>query len=229
MTNRLGEILRQITTRGLEYFGIYYSRYKGVVTDNKDPMHLNRVKLQIPQVTGDFTMNYWAFPTDLPSGVNTGMQYVPDVGDLVWVEFEFGNPRRPIWSHGYRGTSDYILEDLKNYKKKWLRTPSGVLLLIDDNTGTVSIQSGQGEVLEISEIYKMGEGNFSASKAETLVNRLESMIDNIDSAAEILLSATFATSPIDPASATRIGLLRTDLATLKNTLNDIKSNKVKIE
>lgn len=64
--------------------------YRGVVVANADPKHLNRVQLQVPQVLGRAVTD-WAEPLTF---------YVrpPAVGETVWVQFEAGDIRLPIWS-----------------------------------------------------------------------------------------------------------------------------------
>ena len=39
------------------------------------------------------------------AGINTGVFTVPQIGSGVWVEFEQGDPDRPIWVGGYWGTA----------------------------------------------------------------------------------------------------------------------------
>jgi len=66
----------------------YYGIYRGVVTNTADPYHLNRIKLQVPQILG-VAETGWAYSVNntSPNVVGTG----------VWVMFEGGDPNFPLW------------------------------------------------------------------------------------------------------------------------------------
>jgi hypothetical protein len=64
--------------------------YRAMVVDNVDPLSLMRVRVQVPDVLGD--QETWALPS-VPVGETT----VPQVGKIVWVAFEGGDPSRPVW------------------------------------------------------------------------------------------------------------------------------------
>jgi len=70
----------------------YYGVYRGVVKDNKDPQKQRRIKIVIPQTTGEETTD-WAWPVE-PSSIHTD---VPTIGQGVWVTFIGGDPDYPIW------------------------------------------------------------------------------------------------------------------------------------
>jgi len=99
----------------------YYGIYRALVVDNDDPRKLGRLVLQIPEVFGTDLVSDWAFPKngwlgainkrkDVPErpedqpvlnperNGDKGDFLVPDIGDGVWVEFEAGDPCRPVWS-----------------------------------------------------------------------------------------------------------------------------------
>lgn len=86
---------------GLEAFFRYYAVYKGVVVDNKDPDFTGRLKLKVTQVWGNDVHDYWAPSRGMPSGgKGLGMFLIPNVGDIVWVSFQNGDMRFPIWEYG---------------------------------------------------------------------------------------------------------------------------------
>lgn len=97
MNKELQEALRNF---GLEYFGLYYGCYKGTVVKNDDPDSNGRLQLKVPQIYGEEVMEYWAPSKGMPSGKNMGVFMLPSVGDMVWVSFENGDPRYPIWEYG---------------------------------------------------------------------------------------------------------------------------------
>lgn len=101
-THELMDLVRKF---GFEYFGVFYGNYRGVVVDNRDPQKLGRVKLKVPQIASDNKVEYWAWPKGQPAGADFGDFVIPPKGSPVWVEFENGDPRRPIYSGGHWGKS----------------------------------------------------------------------------------------------------------------------------
>jgi hypothetical protein len=69
-----------------KYFGLYRAR----VMNNEDPMGRQRLTVMIPSVLENSTT--WA-----ESCVAWPGQVVPAIGSLVWVQFEEGDPVRPVW------------------------------------------------------------------------------------------------------------------------------------
>jgi hypothetical protein len=75
----------------------FYGKYRGTVSNNVDPEGTARVQVTCPAVFGDGRLN-WALPASPFAGSGVGLVLVPPVGANVWVEFEGGDTRRPIWS-----------------------------------------------------------------------------------------------------------------------------------
>ena len=86
MNDLLSELARQVR-------GKYYGKYRGFVADNKDPDKKGRLRIRIPSVLGD-QVSGWA----LPCAPFTGWFMIPEPDKPVWVEFEEGDLRRPIWT-----------------------------------------------------------------------------------------------------------------------------------
>ncbi|HEV3407324.1 MAG TPA: phage baseplate assembly protein V [Gaiellaceae bacterium] len=82
----------------------YYGKYRGTVVNNVDPLQIGRIQAIVPDVSG-VSPTSWAMPCVPVAGINTGVFTVPQVGSGVWVEFEHGDPDRPIWVGGYWGTA----------------------------------------------------------------------------------------------------------------------------
>ena len=72
--------------RGERLWGIY----RAVVVNDLDPLLRKRLQVQIPLVSG--TTPIWA-EASLPGPDIEG----PKIADQVWVEFEAGDPDRPVW------------------------------------------------------------------------------------------------------------------------------------
>lgn len=76
--------------------GRLFGKYRGLVTDNKDPEKLGRLKVSVPAVPG--MAENWALPCAPYAGEQVGFYTMPPIGAKVWVEFEGGDPSHPIWS-----------------------------------------------------------------------------------------------------------------------------------
>lgn len=83
----------------------YYGKYRGKVEQNQDPLQQGRVMVSVPAVTGSGRMN-WAMPCAPFAGAQVGFFAIPPVGANVWVEYEAGNPDRPIWSGAFWGVGE---------------------------------------------------------------------------------------------------------------------------
>ncbi|HKA20514.1 MAG TPA: phage baseplate assembly protein V [Blastocatellia bacterium] len=78
----------------------FYGKYKGTVTINTDPELRGRIICLVPAVLGP-TPSGWCEPCAPlagPTGPPMGVYMVPPPGAGVWVEFEGGDPEKPIWS-----------------------------------------------------------------------------------------------------------------------------------
>ena len=88
----------------------WFGKYRATVTDNADTDNLGRVKTRVPAL-GDVELG-WALPCVPYAGDQVGFYMIPAAGAHVWVEFEGGDPSRPIWVGGY-WTSDQKIADAK--------------------------------------------------------------------------------------------------------------------
>ena len=66
----------------------------GVVTNNKDPDKLGRVKVRFPWLS-DTDESWWARVASPMAGKDRGVFFLPEVDDEVLVAFEHGDPRFP--------------------------------------------------------------------------------------------------------------------------------------
>src|SRR5438270_13414067 len=72
-----------------------YEPMIGIVTDNKDPSKLGRVKLKFPVLSMDDTTDW--VPVVMPgAGKNRGWFFIPEKDDEVLVLFEHGDIDRPL-------------------------------------------------------------------------------------------------------------------------------------
>ena len=82
----------------------YYGKYRGVVLNNVDPMQQGRLQIQVPDVAGLAPVT-WAMPCVPVAGIQNGMFAPPLIGSGVWVEFEQGDPEKPIWVGCFWGSA----------------------------------------------------------------------------------------------------------------------------
>ena len=134
----LKEVFSNIMYYGLESIGKYYSSYRGYVVDIEDKDILGRVKVRIPSVTKNKIHPTWAYPKSQWGGKGYGMQVLPSKGEMVWVEFEHGDTRFPIWSFAHRSVGD-IPPEFASTKIYGFKTPKGNVILIDDRDGEEKI------------------------------------------------------------------------------------------
>jgi uncharacterized protein involved in type VI secretion and phage assembly len=82
----------------------YYGIYRGTVSINIDPMNLGRIIATVPDALGDIPSS-WATPAVPLAGKQMGTFMVPQIGAGVWIQFEAGDPDRPVWSGGWWGNA----------------------------------------------------------------------------------------------------------------------------
>jgi uncharacterized protein involved in type VI secretion and phage assembly len=80
--------------------GRYYGKYRGIVTDVADPDNNGRIMAMVPSVAGETAIG-WALPAFGFAGDGHGQVMLPEVGSMVWIEFEAGNLDYPIWTGGF--------------------------------------------------------------------------------------------------------------------------------
>jgi hypothetical protein len=82
----------------------YYGIYRGTVIDNVDPMFLGRIMATVPDA-GGIIPSTWATPCVPLAGKQMGTFMVPQIGAGVWIQFEAGDPDRPVWTGGWWGVA----------------------------------------------------------------------------------------------------------------------------
>lgn len=80
----------------------FYGKYRAVVVNNVDPLLIGRIQVIVPDV-GNLAPTTWAMPCVPCAGPNMGLFALPLMGSGVWVEFERGDPSKPIWVGSYWG------------------------------------------------------------------------------------------------------------------------------
>ena len=77
----------------------FWGKYRGVVVQNVDPELRGRIMCLVPAVLGP-TPSSWCEPCAPlagPTGAQMGAYFVPPIGAGVWIEFENGEPDKPLF------------------------------------------------------------------------------------------------------------------------------------
>lgn len=133
----------------------FYGKYRGVVTNNLDPLMIGRIQARVPDVFGERESG-WALPCAPFGGERTGFFAVPTVDAGVWIEFEQGNPDRPIWSGCWWGSlaemPPTLLAPPPPSKKLMLRTEAGHTILVDDTPGVggITLETASGAKIAVT-------------------------------------------------------------------------------
>jgi hypothetical protein len=69
---------------------MYSNLFRGIVVDTNDPLNQSRIRVRIPQITGD-EISGWVIPALVT--------VAPAVDEIVWVGFEGGDPSYPIYHY----------------------------------------------------------------------------------------------------------------------------------
>jgi len=133
----------------------FYGKYRGSVTDNKDPLMIGRVKARVPDVMGDQESG-WAMPCAPFGGSGVGFFAIPTVGAGVWIEFEHGDPEYPIWSGCWWGSAAEVPPLLlaPPYKKVMIKTEGGTTVILDDTPGIggITLETGAGQKIVMNSL-----------------------------------------------------------------------------
>jgi uncharacterized protein involved in type VI secretion and phage assembly len=121
--------------------GRIYGVVVGIVTDNRDPDAMGRVKVELPWLPGE-TVSDWARVAALMAGDDRGSFFLPEVGDEVLVAFEHGDTRRPyvigaLWN-GVDKPPETNADGQNN--KRVVKSRSGMTILLDDTAGNEHVE-----------------------------------------------------------------------------------------
>lgn len=199
------KILKDISLYGLEKLGIYVSQYRGFVADIDDPKKWGRIKVSVPEVYGDHVYEGWAWPRSHYSGKGYGLRLLPRVDDLIWVTFERGNPRKPLWSFGHIIKGD-VPEELDSFPI-WFRTPKGITIAIDEGNKLINIYHKDNK----TKLEPAALGTKTKDKISTLIDKLL--------AAKV--NTSLGPQPFMPDTIQALN-------ELKSTLNEIEATNIKI-
>jgi len=119
----------------------FYGVVVGIVTNNKDPDDLHRVKVRFPWLSNDVE-SHWARVAAPMAGKNRGAYFLPEVDDEVLVAFEHGQVDHPyvvgsLWN-GKDNAPESNADGENNHRT--LRSRSGHVLRFNDKSGNETIE-----------------------------------------------------------------------------------------
>lgn len=179
------EIIQQ---RGIEALGRFYSTYRGVVTSNQDPDHQDKLCIYLPNILQG--VEVWAYPKGQPGGPGSGMKWLtPKEGSLVYVEFENGDPRHPLWSHHGWAIGE-IPDELDDKDTVGIITPKGNKILLNESEsgvltisiiGDINIESLEGDVnIGSKNNIVLQGGEVGIPEATPLIERINTLEKSIN-------------------------------------------------
>lgn len=116
-----------------------------LVTDNRDPEKLGRVKVKYP-VFLKTDESWWAPIIMLGAGKNRGWFFIPEPEDEVLVLFEQGHMDRPLVVGALWNGKDKPHEDNKDGKNKRrvIKSRAGSRIIFDDDKKELIVEDGGG-------------------------------------------------------------------------------------
>ena len=130
----------------------FYGKYRGVVTNNKDPNGLGRIQVKVQDVLGDKESG-WAMPSVPYAGKGVGLYLIPPKDAFVWIEFEHGDPDYPIWCGCFWASGEVPVKSAKNEtmpEQKVLKTDVGTITLNDSSSeGAITIETNKSPKMKV--------------------------------------------------------------------------------
>jgi uncharacterized protein involved in type VI secretion and phage assembly len=114
----------------------------GIVTDNKDPSKLGRVKLKIP-ILSDQDSTFWCPIVMLGAGKNRGWFFIPEKDDEVLVMFEHGDLNRPLVIGAlWNGKDKPPDKNPGGNPRRMIKSRQGSKITFDDENEKLIIEDG---------------------------------------------------------------------------------------
>ena len=109
----------------------------GIVTNNKDPEGLSRIKVRFPTLS-DTDESWWARVAAIGAGATRGLSVLFEVNDEVLVAFEHGDVRRPIilgglWSKKNKPSEGSTETDAEGVASRVWRSRTGHAMSMHDS------------------------------------------------------------------------------------------------
>lgn len=203
----------------------YDSIYQGIVTDNKDPLGLGRVKAQFGVLGSDFDTE-WLMPSAAFAGGGHGAFWPPEEGDAIHAEFLEGDPEAGVFvggfwaspggasevptefqrtgaptNRGFKTKSGHLLEldDLEASKAIRITSSGGHKFYLDDANGKMIMETAGGQKFEIDDAGSVINLVSSGDMVETIGGN-----KTINAAGDVEIKATGA-AKFEGTASTDVG------------------------
>lgn len=121
----------------------------GKVENNIDYKGLGRVQLSFPHLS-DFNISNWARIATPMAGLNSGVYFLPDIGDEVLVTFEQGDVNKPVVLGGlWNGLNRPPATNLGPNQTKIIKLKKGMQIVLDEVNG-LRLDNGAGSSIEMN-------------------------------------------------------------------------------
>jgi hypothetical protein len=160
----------------------YYGKYRGVVTNNQDPNEQGRIQAKVPVVFGEAS-SPWALPCVPYYKSSVAVSDIPDIGMGIWIEFEGGDSRYPVW------TGCWSMQPVQ---------------------GRVTIRATNKIVIDAPSIELVAGAKDAAVLGEQLLVYLQTLVTRFNTHVH-LHSNVPGTPPLDPNPLPPEGMLSTSL------------------
>lgn len=149
----------RIPTLDKVQYGLHYA----IVSQNKDPENLDRIKVRFPWLEqGDKDESHWAQLLTPMEGKKFGWYVLPDVDDVVVVMFIAGDVSQPVIVGGVWSTPDFSPEPNEDGKNNFrgYRSRTGNRMIFDDSSKPkfVLVDKSCKNMLGIGNMPKDGAG-----------------------------------------------------------------------
>ena len=168
-----------LQSRGTEAIGRYYGTYRAIVLNNEDGINQGKVLVQIPFIQSGIQV--WAYPKSIGGGLGYGFKYLmPPKGEFVWVEFEYGDPARPVWSYHPWALGE-MPDELKSPNVIGLVTPKGHQIILDEENDIffLKLEGGASLKIEKDKITLVGQDGESQNKGLVNIEPLKGFIQAV--------------------------------------------------
>ena len=151
----------------------FYGKFRGVVTDNRDPLFLGRVRAKVQDVFGG-NESGWALPALPYGGKGVGLFLIPPTDASVWIEFEHGDPDYPIWTGCFWAQGEVPVSPAAA-EMKVLKTETATITLSDvPGAGGITIETSIGMKVVINtkgiEITNGQNGSITLTGPQVSIN-----------------------------------------------------------
>lgn len=171
--------LELLSTQGVEAIGRYYGVYRAIVINPQDNLNMGKILVNIPMIQSGIQV--WASPKSIGGGMGYGFKFLtPPKGEVVWVEFEYGDPSRPVWSYHHWAKGE-MPDELKSVNTIGLVTPKGhqIILKEDEDTLLVQLEEGTSIFMDKDKITLNGGENKGVVNVESIRELAKALLKDL--------------------------------------------------